>query len=181
MIDAGKSTRIYDETYWAEELHSSRERADGVSLVRAGEAILYARRPVKRFLDVGTGPGYLLDTLACHFPERVDMFYGVELFPPDVHSRHPNYIAGDVGGLKLRFDVGVCIEVVEHLTPRMLGNVAQGLAGISEPGLCGCSTPACLNSWSSRIPDIWIRCVEGISSRTGCGARPISSSRSDSG
>lgn len=102
--------------------------------MRAGEAILYARRPVKRLLDVGTGPGYLLDGLARHFPEHVDMFYGVELFPPEAHSRHPNYVVGDVGALKLRFDAGVCIDVVEHLTPQMLRNVARGLAGISEPG-----------------------------------------------
>lgn len=133
-IDAGESTRIYDETYWREELRSARERADGVSLVRAGEAILYARRPVRRFLDVGTGPGYLLDTLARQFPEHADMFHGVELFPPKEHSRHPNYSAGDVNSLKLRFDAGVCIEMVEHLTPRMLRDVAKGLAGISEPG-----------------------------------------------
>lgn len=133
-IDAGESTRIYDETYWREELRSARERADGVSLVRAGEAILYARRPVRRFLDVGTGPGYLLDTLARQFPAHADMFHGVELFPPEEHSRHPNYSVGDVNSLKLRFDAGVCIEMVEHLTPRMLRNVAKGLAAISEPG-----------------------------------------------
>ncbi|TAN03673.1 MAG: methyltransferase domain-containing protein [Rhodanobacteraceae bacterium] len=133
-IDAGESTRIYDESYWNAELHSARERADGVSLARAGEAILYTRRPVERFLDVGTGPGYLLDALARHFPAHPDMFHGVELFPPDEHSNHPNYRVGDVGDLQDRFDAGACIEVVEHLTPKMLGRVARGLAAISNPG-----------------------------------------------
>lgn len=133
-IDAGESTRVYDEAYWAEELRAARQRAAGESLVRAGEAILYARRPIKRFLDVGTGPGYLLDQLADHFPAQADVFHGVELFPPEEHSRHPNYRVGSVGDLDGVFDVGVCIEVVEHLTPRMLSNLAGELAGISAPG-----------------------------------------------
>lgn len=133
-IDEGKSTRVYDEKYWSEELRAARERADGVSLVRAGEAILYARRPVKRFLDVGTGPGFLLDALARHFPEQRNMFHGVELFPPDEHSSNPNYLVGNVGDLSGYFDAGTCIEVVEHLTPRMLKNLARGLAAISVPG-----------------------------------------------
>src|SRR5690242_8152985 len=59
-IDAGKGTRAYDGAYWAAELVAARERASGESLVRAGEAILYAQRPIRRFLDVGTGPGFLL-------------------------------------------------------------------------------------------------------------------------
>lgn len=134
MIDAGQSTRVYDENYWNEELRSARERADGVSLVRAGEAIMYARRPVERFLDIGTGPGYLLDALARHFPTHLDMFYGVELFPPEAHSTNPNYLVGDVADLRGTFDAGVCIEVAEHLTPGMLKNMARGLAAISKPG-----------------------------------------------
>lgn len=133
-IDAGNTTRIYDEAYWQEELRAAKERATGPGLVRAGEAILYSKRAVKRFLDVGTGPGYLLDELARHFPARPEMFYGVELFPPDEHSRHPNYRKGEVGELEMKFDAGTCIEVVEHLTPRMLSRLASGLAKASNPG-----------------------------------------------
>lgn len=133
-IDAGESTRVYDESYWNEELRAARERADGVSPVRAGEAILCARRPVERFLDIGTGPGYLPDALARHFPAHPDMFHGVELFPPEEHSTHPNYLIGDVAGLRGSFDAGTCIEVTEDLTPAMLKNVARGLAAISRPG-----------------------------------------------
>jgi hypothetical protein len=132
-IDAGRSTRIYDATYWKEELAAARQRAAGESLVRAGEAILYAQRPVKRFLDVGAGPGFLLDALSKQFPGTADVFHAVELFPPEEHSTHPNYLIGDVGDLSDRFDAGVCIEVVEHLTPSMLKGLATGLAKISEP------------------------------------------------
>lgn len=133
-IDRGSAPRLYDEDYWREELRSARERASGVSLVRAGEAILYCRRPVTRFLDVGTGPGYLLDELAKQFPTRQDVFHGVELFPPEEHSSHPNYMRGDVGMLDMTFDAGVCIEVIEHLTPRMLAELARGLARVSTTG-----------------------------------------------
>ena len=132
-IDAGISTRIYDAAYWKEELAAARQRAAGESLVRAGEAILYAQRPVKRFLDVGAGPGFLLDALTKRFPGAAGVFYAVELFPPEEHSTHPNYLIGNVGDLADRFDAGVCIEVVEHLTPCMLKGLATSLAKISEP------------------------------------------------
>lgn len=133
-IDSGKSTRIYDAQYWQDELRAARERARGVALVRAGEAILYARRPVRRFLDVGTGPGYLLDALAGLLPLHAGVFHGVELFPPEAHSANPNYHIGEVRDLDGTFDAGTCIEVAEHLTPRMLRNLAQGLAAISASG-----------------------------------------------
>lgn len=133
-IDGGKSTRVYDAGYWQEELNAARERAQGVSLVRAGEAILYARRPVRRFLDVGTGPGYLPDALAGLLPSHAAAFHGVELFPPEPHSQSANYHIGDVRDMEGVFDAGTCIEVVEHLSPRMLRTLAQGLAAISASG-----------------------------------------------
>jgi hypothetical protein len=133
-IDAGHSTRVYDENYWRDELSAARSRANGESQVRVGEAILYARRPVRRFLDVGAGPGYLLDAMVCVLPAHKDMFHAVEMFPPEGHSTHANFHVGDVGDLHGRFDAGVCIEVAEHLTPKMLRDLARGLARISEPG-----------------------------------------------
>ncbi len=133
-IDGGESTRVYDAGYWQDELKAAHERAQGVSLVRAGEAMLYARRPVQRFLDVGTGPGYLLDALAGLLPTHTDVFHGIELFPPDAHSKSANYHIGDVRDLDGIFDAGTCIEVVEHLTPRMLRTLAEGLAAISGSG-----------------------------------------------
>lgn len=132
-IDAGKSTRIYNASYWRDELIAARERAQGEALVRSGEAILCARRPVTRFLDVGAGPGYLLDELARQFPQRAAMFHGVELYPPETHSSHPNYHMGDVGSVLEKFDAGVCIEVIEHLTPTMLTGLVRNLARVSEP------------------------------------------------
>ena len=134
QMDAGKSPRLYDEAYWNEELRSSRERAMGIGLVRSGEAILYATRPMRRFLDIGAGPGYLLDELSKQFPKMPELFHGVELFPPEEHTHHPNYHLGEIGQLSEIFDGGVCIEVVEHLTPRMLAGLVSGLAKVSAPG-----------------------------------------------
>lgn len=133
-MDDGKSPRSYDLDYWDEEIASARQRSVADGLVRAGEVILYAGREVHRFLDVGAGPGFLLDQLASMFPTRPDTFHAVELFPPHDHSRHANYVVGDVGSLAGKFDAGVCIEVIEHLTPRMLGELIKGLAIVSEPG-----------------------------------------------
>jgi len=131
-IDAGTSPRSYDADYWRVELESARDRSRSDALVRAGEAILYAQRKVTRFLDVGAGPGYLLDELAKLFPGNADLFHAVELFPPSEHSSHPNYVIGDVGQLAGKFDAGVCVEVVEHLTPTMLTGLVRGLAQVSE-------------------------------------------------
>ncbi|MBT2117213.1 methyltransferase domain-containing protein [Dyella sp. LX-66] len=129
-IDEGHTTREYDADYWNSEIASAHERAQADGLICAGETILYTRRPVRRFLDVGAGPGYLLDELALRYPARPDTFHAVELFPPEERSQHPNYVVGDVGSLDGKFDAGVCIEVVEHLTPRMLDGLVAGLAKI---------------------------------------------------
>lgn len=132
-FDEGQTTREYDEDYWNSELRSARERSQAEGLVCSGEVIIYARRPVKRFLDIGSGPGYLLDELAAKYPLRQDTFHAVELFPPEERSTHPNYVVGDVATLTGKFDAGVCIEVVEHLTPRMLDGLVAGLARVSNP------------------------------------------------
>jgi hypothetical protein len=76
----------------------------------------------------------LLDELSRQLPAYSDCFHGVELFPPHEHTSHPNYHQGEIGNLGGAFDSGVCIEVVEHLTPRMLANLLEGLAKVSAPG-----------------------------------------------
>ena len=76
-IDCGMDPRSFDEGYWKKERDKARLRAAGESLTRAGEAILYARRPVRRFLDVGAGGGDLLDELVWLFPEDEDLFHGI--------------------------------------------------------------------------------------------------------
>lgn len=133
-IDAGRPLmREYGAEYWKMELAAARTRAQGVSLCRAGEAILYCRRPVRRFLDIGAGPGFLLEKLLELLDPDAATFHAVEKFAPAEHFEHPNYHAGTLADLHDRFDAGVCIEVVEHLTPTMLRTLVSALADVSHP------------------------------------------------
>jgi hypothetical protein len=135
-IDAGENVRKYDETYWVNELSSARQRSFGSSLARSAEALLYCRIPVERFIDIGSGPGFLLDALSTYLPTYSSQFYGVEKFPPQQseRSRHENYLCADLADVDLKFECGVCIEVIEHLTPSMAANLAASIAAVSKPG-----------------------------------------------
>ena len=84
-IDGGKALRTYDETYWRSELRSSRERSFGSSIARVAESILFARRPIEKYLDIGSGPGYLLDALSFFYSQLVRRSF---LVLSDIHLRH---------------------------------------------------------------------------------------------
>ncbi len=134
-MDRGESSvGCYAGEYWEQERKAALERAHGIGLVLSGEAILYCRRPVERFLDVGAGAGELLRQLQQLLDPEGAIFHGVEKFPPDWAARLPGFHHGDVGALEGRYDAGVCIEVVEHLTPAMLDAIVAGLARLSNPG-----------------------------------------------
>jgi len=79
-VDDGTAENYRDE-YWAKELAAARQRSWGAGIVRVAEILRLARVPVRRFLDVGSGPGFLLDSLTGLLPTTVGMFHGVELFP----------------------------------------------------------------------------------------------------
>ncbi len=134
-IDAGEQPLgAYADRYWKQERKAAQERAAGSSLCCAGEAILYCRRPVERFLDVGTGPGYLLERLQALLDPEARIFHGVEKFPPAYAVDCPNFDVGDVAGLDGSFDAGTCIEVIEHLTPAILDHIARALRRLSRKG-----------------------------------------------
>lgn len=135
-IDQGIATREYDEHYWAAELASARQRSFGSSMARLAEALLYCTVPVERFIDIGTGPGYLLDAVARYLPHSAHRFYGVEKFPPlpQYRTKSDNYLVSDLADLGVKFQCGLCVEVLEHLTPAMARSIAQALAEVSEPG-----------------------------------------------
>jgi len=130
------NARTYDSTYWANELSATEERGYGASLIRLAEVFLYARRPIRRFLDVSCGAGTLLDASAELMPEIAHTFWGIEPFPPPLEYRspHPQYRQGFLCDLEGRFDGGTCIEVIEHLPPPILKRLLADLAAVSEPG-----------------------------------------------
>lgn len=132
-IDNGLSLIEYDHTYWDEESSAARERSYGSSLARVAEAILYARRDIDVFLDIGTGPGFLLDACHTYLPNAAHKFYGVEKFPPVRHTTNANYVIGDVADLTLPVDGGCCVEVIEHLTPAMVSGILAGLSRVAQP------------------------------------------------
>ncbi|WP_165222113.1 methyltransferase domain-containing protein [Affinirhizobium pseudoryzae] len=135
-IDNGRATRKYDESYWKSEITAARQRSYGGNLARFAELILYARIPVHRFVDIGTGDGHFLDALTFHMPSSKEKFFGVELFPPPVSEQtsHPNYIIGGVSDVEGPIEAGTCIEVIEHLTPSMVDRLARELALKCVPG-----------------------------------------------
>jgi hypothetical protein len=134
-VDRG-ATANYGDAYWAEELAAARERSYGGGIARIAEVVRMSRIPLRRLLDIGSGPGFLLDALGTLLPSLAGMFHGIELSPPPLthRSRHPNYHIGSIGDLDGLFDGGVCIEVIEHLTPTQFSGLARELASRSTPG-----------------------------------------------
>jgi len=126
----------YSEAYWANEIKAARERCFGPAVLRVAETIAYCRVPIRRFIDIGAGTGWLLDALQVLLPEAIERFHAVELYPPPQPHRtgNPNYITGTLADLAGPFDAGVCIEVIEHLTPAMLRRMVRELAAVSHPG-----------------------------------------------
>lgn len=135
-IDNGYSVMKYDEGYWKTELASSLERSYGVALARMSEVFYYARTQINRFIDIGTGPGYFLDAVQKLLPDKAHIFYGIEKFPPmdsENRTKQKNYFIGDMDVFKTeKFDAGICIEVIEHITPNMLKNLLSQLSLISN-------------------------------------------------
>jgi hypothetical protein len=132
-VDGGTFPRNYDPEYWAMEAEAAWERSWGDVLARAAETILYCRRPIEKFVDIGSGPGFLVDSLSTYLPASRSIFYGVELFPPEKHTDHPNYLVGHLADVEHKFDAGVCVEVIEHLTPKMVDDLAKAMAAKSNP------------------------------------------------
>ena len=134
-IDGGTShPRRYDDAYFEEERIAALDRSYGSSLARFAEVVLYARLPIRRFLDIGTGHGFLLDALTMHLPSHRAAFFGVERYPPPGRTDHPQYIQGSVASAPGPFDAGCCIEVIEHLTPAQLTSLLAEVASRSNPG-----------------------------------------------
>lgn len=153
QLDEGTFPRHYDPSYWEMETSAARQRSFGASLARVAETVLYCRRPIEKFVDIGTGPGFLIDALSKYLPSSKSAFHAVEMFPPKKHSKHPNYFIGHISQAPHKFDAGTCIEVVEHLTPTMLDGLAKGMAERSNPEAVYLINTALSHLVRERIPD----------------------------
>jgi hypothetical protein len=105
-------------------------------VLRAAETIAYCRVPIRAFVDIGAGTGWLLDALETLLPEVIERFHAVEPYPPPQPHRttNANYVMGALGEIPRIFDAGVCIEVIEHLAPSTLRGLVAQLADVSHPG-----------------------------------------------
>jgi hypothetical protein len=133
-IDQGEGLIQYSENYWRDELYAARERSWGVALARVAELFLYARIPINKFIDIGSGPGYLLDSLQYQLPSSSEKFFANELFPPadEYCTTNKNYLRGNLLDFSHTFDAGCCIEVIEHLTPSIVKSMFTDLAARSR-------------------------------------------------
>jgi SAM-dependent methyltransferase len=136
MKTARGEAQTYREEYWESEQRAAVARCYGPSPIRLAETLLYCRRPVRRFLDIGAGSGRLLDALGILLPSAKSVFHAVDAFPPAPPHRttNPNFVEGTVGDMVGPFDAGICVEVIEHLVPDMLRVIVRDLAAISAPG-----------------------------------------------
>jgi len=134
-IESGEVVN-YQSAYWDSEVRSAKERSFGAGLMRSAETIRLCRIPINRFIDIGSGTGSLLDAVSALVPEIADRFYGIEVFPPEPAQRsaHPNYRIGTLASMTESFDAGVCIEVIEHLSPGMLRGLVAQLAERAAQG-----------------------------------------------
>jgi hypothetical protein len=135
-IDNGLNIRKYDKSYWDGELTAAKERAYGPCLARMAEAIYYLQIPMNTFLDIGSGPGYFLDAVDVYLPAMSIRTYGIEKFPPDIlkRTKNPRYFVGDIQSFANKVDCGLCMEVIEHITPLMFSDLLKQLASVSTEG-----------------------------------------------
>jgi len=133
LVDSGNPVQSRQE-YWRKQIHTLRERSYSSSLARVVEAVLYARIPINTFVDIGTAHGFLLDAVSTYLPRFAGKFFGVEASPPLDRSRNDHYIVGSLADVSHSFEAGVCLEVAQHLTPKMLDTLAADLAQRSVPG-----------------------------------------------
>lgn len=154
-IDKGFNIVSYnaDDDYWKNELCAAKERSYKDALARMSELFYYSRIKINKFIDIGTGPGYFLDAVSIYLPDNKKMFYGIEKYPPKrkFRTNSKNYVIGDINDLKDKFEAGMCIEVIEHLTPKMLDNLLLGLSKISMIIRFFCLIRECQNMLKMKI------------------------------
>ena len=138
-IDNGSQLVEYKSDYWQREAQAADERSRAEGILRLAEAIYLTQRPVDHVLDVGTGTGKLLDYIKPVLCTNSSRVWGVELFPPpiDERSRSSQYVTGLISDLQPKmFESGLCMEVIEHMTPKMVRELFRQLSLVSSPNAC---------------------------------------------
>lgn len=102
--------------------------------MRTADLLELAGHEGESALDVGVRDGHLTRLLADRFP-RVT---ALDVTTPDISDRRIVCVAGDVTKLAFPdgcFDLVVCTEVLEHITPPLLDAACHELARVTRRGL----------------------------------------------
>lgn len=135
-MDTGATLIEYTKEYWDMEFQEAKNRCFGVCMARLAEVIHYATIPISNFLDIGGGTGLLLDAISLYLPNNVSHFYSVEKYPPEdgYRTENKNFYTCSYSETGLEFQAGLCMEVIEHLTPKMLVDMFREIASVSSNG-----------------------------------------------
>lgn len=133
-MDNGVSLIEYTEEYWNMEFQAAKERCFGACMARLAEVIYYATIPITNFLDIGGGTGLLLDAISAYLPDNASHFYSVERYPSKDgwRTKNKNFYTCSYAETGLQFQAGLCMEVIEHLTPKMLVDMFGDIATVSS-------------------------------------------------
>lgn len=121
--DWRNSLQNSDLDCWHVEDRSVRQPAPCHSVVRASQALCYARHDVARFVDAGTG--HLRAHRSKLFPSHRDLFHVVELFRPAIHHTYPNSRVGNTADLEDELDAGICLKFAAHSPPKMISRIVK--------------------------------------------------------
>lgn len=135
-IDNGRQVFEHLNKYSAKELETAKERAWGSAIARMSECLHYCRIPVDRFIDIGTRSGYFLDAVTHFLPDGCNRFFGWENDPPDkeFQTTHDNYFTSDLSDINEKFQAGLCMEVIEHFTPKQVYSLLHDLKDKLDDG-----------------------------------------------
>lgn len=153
-IDAGAPIILYQNDYWKQEYSAARQRLP-MSVTRLVEAIYLSQIPVQRVIDIGTGQGLILEEMERFLPVNSRAIFGIEKFPPDIRTRSPGYRIGSLQDIASEglYDAGLCMEVIEHLTPLMVRHLLTELSQLASEGGCFLFNTGLAESVKTRNPD----------------------------
>lgn len=124
-------------------------------------------------LDIGEGTGLLLDAISLYLPDHILYFHSIKKYPSEDRYRtaNKNFHTCSYSELEMQFQAGICMEVIEHLTPKMLVDMFGDIAMVSSDGaiyLINTGMPKYVREQDSAYLDPFVRghiisySIEGI-------------------
>ena len=115
----------------AEELDLTQYRSSDSEVLRSSDLMRLVPQSGHSALDVGARDGYFSKLLA----DRYDRVTALDLEMPAITHRNVECVQGDITNLDFRddsLDLVFCTEVLEHISPRLLGKACAELSRVSR-------------------------------------------------